>query len=145
MSKSEKIFFNNSNIEFHEEEKNFSTFNSTESIKLNDNEFIPEYNIKKDINESLNISIYEKNKIKNQNFSNKNNNEQYLDELINQSRVSFQDVPLNQNHNEFNQILNNKNISNPLKIPINYINSNNIKKTNDPYIEVEDAGKKNDL
>jgi len=145
MSNSDKIFINKSNSEIHEEEKEFSTFNSIESTKMNDREFIPEYNIKKDRYESLNISIFENINNQNQNFNNNKNNEQYLDEFINQSRVSFQDVPLNQNHNEFNQIINNDNFSNPLKIQIKYLNSNIIKKSTDPYLEIEEAGEKNEL
>lgn len=160
MSNSIRYSGSNSEIDNQEEEKEPLRFDTIESIKnRNESIFVPEYNIKNDRLESINISLFEKNsnnKIEktdsnvdkqinvNNNF---NNNSHQLDESINQSVMSFQDLPLNNNSNlNLNNNLNNNknNANNQGQINSNF-NNNDFRKNIEPYLEVEDAGEKKDM
>ncbi len=151
---------NNSDLEKREEEeKEPFRFDTIESIKKGDESlYVPEYNIKKDLFESMNMSILDKNNIliqneeikinnineNDSNFNNKVNNYNNLNNLddgFNQSTVHFQDLPLNNNNfnNTSNNIKNNLNSQFQNKL-LCYNNRNN-----SPYLEVDDAGEKKDM
>jgi hypothetical protein len=154
MSNSMNFTENNSEIDNHEEEKDPLRFDTIESIKRgNESFFIPEYNIKKDRLESMNLSIFDKNNNKsdknnfnvNYHFNNNiNNNVQNLDESINQSSMSFQDLPLF-NHNNLNNKKSNSNIKNIHNHSQRNSKFDSKDFNTEPFLEVEDAGEKKDM
>lgn len=141
---------NSSEKDKPEEEKDQLRFDTIESVKReSESEFVPDYNIKKERQESINVSIFNKKTNKTEKTSGiiNNNNSLFLEENINQSIMSFQDLPLNNNCAVNNQNANSNSFynNNPLqknsKINCNDFNIIMI----EPYLEVEDAGEKKDL
>lgn len=146
---------NNLQRDENEEEKDNLRFDTIESIKrVNESVVIPDYNIKKERIETINLSLFDeigKNTNDNtNNFNHKyiNNNIQSFDENINQSILSFQDLPLNNksDNNYKNMNKDDKNIKQNNLSNKNKFNNNELNKTIDTfYFEVEDAGEKKDM